>query len=177
MLFRSIKHNPDGPSMIPDADAARASIESSVEHTMRTGYGRYLVSLRTGGDEEQEQFSKRELEHVGVVSMQLNRHPSVPGPLIPDVGFNFLPKYHGKGIASEAARCLMEYFQAEKGVKAFAGMTDDENEEAKKTLRRLGFREWGVRGVKGVVDGGRETALSVWTVGVEDEGTLEGLGL
>ncbi|KAF2831403.1 acyl-CoA N-acyltransferase [Ophiobolus disseminans] len=173
----SKKHNLDAPTLVPDREAARASIASSVENTFRTGYGRYLISLRTGGDDEHDNFSEREVELVGNVSMQRNRHSSVPGPLIPDLGFNILPKYRGKGLANEAASHLMQYFREEKGVEAFAGLTDDDNEDSKRALRRLGFREWGVRRVRGVVNGGKEEGLSVWTVGVVDEGTLEGLGL
>jgi hypothetical protein len=117
----SVKYNPSGPSLIPNAEAARAFIAGSVDKTTRTGYGRYLISLRTGGSDEHENFSQRDLELVGVVTMQLNRIPSIPGPLIPDVGFNILPKYHGKGIANEAATHMMKWFREQKGVKAFAG--------------------------------------------------------
>ena len=143
----------------------------------RTGYGRFLVALRPDDTEEKEEESKRDLELIGVVSMQLNRHAAVPGPLVPDVGFNILPAYHGKGYATEAATHLMQYFRETRGVTAFAGITDEGNEEAKRLLARLGFRDWGVRSVKGVINEGRESRLSVWTTGVEDEGELEGLRL
>lgn len=172
----SIKYNPSGPSIVPNRDAARSFIEAGTERLLRTGHGRYLVSLRPSTEDNNTPFSEPSTNLIGVVTMQLHRYPATPGPLIPDIGFNFLPKYHGKGYAREAAEGLMKYFREERGIKAFAALTDDENVEAKGLLRKLGFREWGVRGVKGVINGGKEEDLSVWTRGVE-EGELDNLGL
>jgi RimJ/RimL family protein N-acetyltransferase len=176
----AVKHNPKGASIIPNREVARSTIEANSERMSRTGYGRYVVSLRPANDADTTSdtpFSKRNLELIGAVSMQHNRFPAIPGPLIPDVGFNFLPQYQGKGYATEAATHLMQYFRQEKGSKAFAGLTADGNDEAKKLLGKLGFRDRGVRGVRGVVNEGRETKVSVWTIGVDDETALEALGL
>ncbi|OAL07435.1 hypothetical protein IQ06DRAFT_238391, partial [Phaeosphaeriaceae sp. SRC1lsM3a] len=177
----SKKYNQNGPSIVPNREAARSLIEATTDRMQRTSYGRYIVSIRPSPEIEAENesipFSQRKLEFIGAITMQHNRFPAVPGPLIPDLGFNFLPQYHGKGYATEAATYLMKWFREEKGTKAFAGITDDENVAAKKALTRLGFRSWGMRRVKGVVDGGEERELSIWTIGVEDEGNLAGLGL
>lgn len=177
----ALKHNPSAASHPPDRDAARVWLAANAERTLKTGYGRFVVSLRTGGNEENEPnvpFSTRSFEHIGFVSMQLARLPNVAGPLIPDIGFNILPQYQGKGFASEAATHLMLWFRESKGLKAFAGLTDDDNEAAKKLFGRLGFRRWGPRKVSGITvqDGGKERVVSTWTVGVE-ESELEGLRL
>jgi RimJ/RimL family protein N-acetyltransferase len=173
----SMKHNPSGPSLVPDRSAARSLIANSTEKLQQTGYGRYLVSLKPQVSDEKENgedssFLEPEHDLIGYVSCQFQRHAATPGPLIPDIGFNFLEEYHGRGYAKEAVEGLMTYFR-EKGTKAFAAMTDDENVDAKRLLARLGFRDWGVRRVVGVVNGGKEEELSVWTVGVENEGVLE----
>ncbi|KAH7408448.1 GNAT domain-containing protein [Phaeosphaeria sp. MPI-PUGE-AT-0046c] len=175
----SKKFNKAGPSLMPSREAARSLIEANAERMQRTSYGRYIVSLRPDEADSTNAvpFSQRKLEFIGAVSMQHDRFPAVPGPLIPDLGFNFLPQYHGKGYATEAATHLMRWFKEEKGAKAFAGITDDENEAAKKALTKLGFRNWGMRRVKGVVDGGEERELSVWTIGVDSEESLGALGL
>lgn len=70
----------------------------------------------------------------------------------------------------------MKFFKEERGINAFAALTDEANIEAKGLLRKLGFRDQGIRWVKGVVNGGAEERLSVWTIGVE-EGELESLRL
>jgi RimJ/RimL family protein N-acetyltransferase len=160
---------------------------------VRTGYGRYCVSLRPSNsnpstnstpqsqppsDHATTEKEDQTLEHIGVISCQLARHPSHPSPSIPDIGFNFLPQYHGRGYATEAAGALMKYYRQTRGCRAFAGLTDPDNEAAKKCLSRLGFVDRGVRGVAGVVDAGRVRELSVWTVGVgEGAGALEDVGL
>jgi RimJ/RimL family protein N-acetyltransferase len=174
----AVKYNPSGPIHVPDRDAARAYLESSTSRMLRTGYGRFLVSLRATQtpDDDTVPFSQRPQELIGKVTCQFQRHESTPGPQIPDIGFSFLPKYHGKGYAKEALQALMKYYEEEKGTKAFAALTDEENDEAKKLLGRLGFRDEGVRVVEGVVNGGKGERMSVWTMGVEER-ELEGLGL
>lgn len=89
-----------------------------------------------------------------------------------------LPEYHGKGYATEAALALMQWHREEKGIEQFAAMTDVKNEEAKKMLRRLGFEDRGSRSVVGVVNAGKTTVMSVWTLGVgEGEEALVTVGL
>ncbi|KAH8732805.1 acyl-CoA N-acyltransferase [Phaeosphaeriaceae sp. PMI808] len=173
----STKYHPGGPSIVPDRAASRAFIASSIERMKRTAWGRYLVSIRPPDSNDPVPFSTDNLDLIGVVTMQQFRFTSTVGPKVPDVGFNILPRFHGKGYATEAATHLMKYFREEKGVNVFAGLTLERNEEAKRALKRLGFREWGVRSVVAVVSAESVKDLSVWTIGVEDEGELEGLGL
>jgi RimJ/RimL family protein N-acetyltransferase len=187
----SLKHNPSGPAAIPNREAARTYLASMADRMTTTGYGRYLISLRPSSpstsspesqDKKEEQendstpFSSRPLEHIGVVTCQLSRHP-IPSPLIPDIGFNFLPQYHGRGYAREAAERLMQYMRNEKGHKQFAGLTDDGNEGAKRVLVKLGFEDRGLRGVRGMDREGGVMELSVWTYGVGGEEELKDLGL
>jgi RimJ/RimL family protein N-acetyltransferase len=176
----TIRHNPDAPKMVPDREAARRRMTPNSARLAKTGYGRYLVTLKpseTAEESAQIPFSQRVLEPIGVVSMQLARHEKGPMPLIPDVGFNMDERYHGKGYATEAVKGIMAYYANEKGVERFAGLTDADNENARRLFRRLGFKEWGVRVVKGVLSEGTEADLDVWTWGVEDGKALEEFGL
>jgi RimJ/RimL family protein N-acetyltransferase len=175
----STKYNPSGPSLIPDREAARSFLVKSTEYFLRTGYSRYLVSLKPTSAplvDDDAAFSTEGRHLIGIVSMKLAREPDVLGPLIPDVGFNFLPQFHGKGYATEAAVGLMQWYREEKGIKAFAGLTDEGNLEAKGVFRKLGFRGWGVRKVNGVIPGG-PMDVSVWTIGVDGLEELERLRL
>jgi RimJ/RimL family protein N-acetyltransferase len=173
----SRKWHPGAATQIPDHEAARKVIAAKSERLVSEGIGRYLVSLKPAEEDESISFSERELTPIGVVSMQVSRLEGVAGPTIPDVGFNMHEKYHGKGYATEAVQELMKYFREEKGISTFAGLTNEKNEDAKRLFRRLGFKEWGVRTVGGIMWTGEPAEVDVWTFGVEEGKGLEEFGL
>ena len=152
-------------------EMGRKFIADSVEKIEKTGYGRYLISVKpiaspeaSSLQESEVTFSQRRLEPIGVVSMQYERFPSAP--TIPDVGFGLLPRYHGKGYATEAAEHLMKHFEEEKGLKRICAFCKPDNEGSKAVLKRLKFDERGSREVDGVVEGEKLKVL-VWTRGVQ----------
>jgi RimJ/RimL family protein N-acetyltransferase len=176
----SLRRHPGIVEEVPDRDAARRIIANGDEKLRTTGYGRYLVSLKPHPAEEDEEtgvpFSQRKLEHIGYVTMQLARVQGEQAPTMPDLGFNMIERYHGKGYATEAAQGLIKYFGDEKGVKEIAGLTDPDNKEAQKLFRRVGFKNHGVRRVKGVRWSGEALDVDVWTWGLEDGKKLEDFG-
>jgi RimJ/RimL family protein N-acetyltransferase len=170
---------------VPPRDAGRKLIADLADKMEKTGYGRYLVSLKptsisgTPTNERAEvPFSQRHSVPIGVVSMRHARFPSASSaPTIPDIGFGLLSRYFGHSYATEAATALLKYFKEEKGQKEFCAFCRPDNEASKNALRRLGFEKRGIREVNGVVDGELLSAL-VWTMGVgHEEGTLEARGL
>ncbi|KAF1848709.1 acyl-CoA N-acyltransferase [Cucurbitaria berberidis CBS 394.84] len=171
---------------LQNREAGRKFIQDGVDKLERSGYGRYLISLKPNNiDEEGSEkakyalpFSKGEQELVGIVTMQLDRFPGAP--TIPDIGFGLFEKYQGRGYATEAAQGLMKYFEEERGQFVFSGYCSPDNEASKSVLRNLGFEERGVRSILGIFGEGEETALTalVWTKGVaEDESELKRWGL
>ncbi|KAL5113145.1 hypothetical protein ACEQ8H_008990, partial [Pleosporales sp. CAS-2024a] len=90
--------------VFPDHKAAQRHVERSIESLQKTGYGRYLVSLRTANEDEDsaKPFSEGTFEHIGLIGLHLARLEGVKAPEISDVGFNFLEQYHRKGYATEA---------------------------------------------------------------------------
>ncbi|KAG9192780.1 hypothetical protein G6011_11514 [Alternaria panax] len=177
----SLRRHPHIVEEVPDREATRRVIANGDEKLRTTGYGRYLVSLKSESADEEEKagipFSKRKLEHIGYVTMQLGRIPGQQAPTMPDVGFNMIERYHGKGYATEAARGLIKYIRDENGKKEIAGLTDPDNEEAQRLFRRLGFKNHGVRSVRGVRWSGEELDVDVWIWGLEDGKKLEDFGL
>ena len=149
---------------ITDREEARTKIEDSVEEQLRTGFGRYLVSLKPLDVRKEKElimpFSERlkKLDLIGFVSMNKRPHPAASKT--PDIGFAQLSQYCGKGYATEALIALLEYFEREKGVKEVFGFTNPDNENSMKMFRRLGFEARGVRLLKGLGTG------SVGKVGV-----------
>jgi RimJ/RimL family protein N-acetyltransferase len=173
----SRKWDPSAVDHIPDREAARSALAARSARLVNGGFGRYLVSLKTEQEDESILFAERELTPIGYVSMQLCRLEGVPAPTIPDVGFNMHERYHGKGYATEAVQGLMKYFREEKGIGAFAGLTNEKNEGARRLFRRLGFKEWGVKTVGGIMWTGEPAEVDVWTFGVEEGKRLEEFGL
>jgi RimJ/RimL family protein N-acetyltransferase len=172
----SRRWHPEAVQFCPDRDAARNALLAKSERLINEGMGRYLVSLRPSDEDASIPFAEKELVPIGVVSMQVARLEGVAAPTIPDVGFNMHEKYHGKGYATEAVQGLMKYFR-EKNVEVFCGLTNEKNESARRLFRRLGFREWGVRTVTGVMWTGKPADVDVWTFGVEEGRALEEFGL
>jgi predicted acetyltransferase len=137
-----------------DRDAARKKIDA-YDDIWTSGYGRYLVSLKTPtssapAEADNIPFSERVKAYtkIGVVSM--NSRKFQDAPLAPDVGYNVLPTFQGKGFATEAAAALVRWFEVEKGQTEFLGFCDSGNEGSKAVLRRVGFEERGVRNIKGM---------------------------
>ncbi|MEC0231731.1 GNAT family N-acetyltransferase [Paenibacillus alba] len=56
-----------------------------------------------------------------------------------DVGFAFLPRFWGKGYAFEATSAVMEYAQAELGIKRIVAITTESNHASAKLLEKLGL--------------------------------------
>ncbi|NNE31830.1 MAG: GNAT family N-acetyltransferase [Winogradskyella sp.] len=57
-----------------------------------------------------------------------------------DIGFAFLPEYHNKGYAFEAANKLMHSAKELFAIDALSGFTMKENLTSRKLLERLGFK-------------------------------------
>jgi RimJ/RimL family protein N-acetyltransferase len=131
--------------------AVQKDIQSRIADQTATGFGRYLISLRTSPSlsfVEQEQASEHHT-YVGVISMKLRKHSK--GPNVPDIGFFILPKFTGKGYATEAASGVLEYFE-NRGVKDVLGFCSPGNERSKAMFRRLGWEERGERKLMGMGD-------------------------
>jgi RimJ/RimL family protein N-acetyltransferase len=164
---------------MPDREAARKKIDSN-DLIWTSGYGRYLVSLKTPTSSATEEadnipFSERVKAYtkIGVVSM--NSRKFEDAPLAPDVGYGLLPAFQGKGFATEAAAALVRWFEEEKGQTEFFGFCDPENKGSRAVLGRIGFEERGVRNIKGMYFDGDIIVGMVFSKGLTK--SLEAYGL
>lgn len=166
----------NAPPQPQTIEAARAALQAADQRLDKRGTGRYIVSLRKADLEVADEDKER--EYIGIVSMQLKRYPDMQCPVIPDLGFVFHADYHGKGFANEACEALMGYFQETRGYTQFAGFTHPENVQSQKLFTRLGFHNWGIMPVAGVVGTyGEAASLAVWIKGVEQDTDLRELGI
>jgi len=60
-----------------------------------------------------------------------------------EIGFTFARQYQGRGLAKEAAECVLDYAFGELGMHRIVAITDCENERSVALLGRLGMRREG----------------------------------
>jgi predicted acetyltransferase len=164
---------------LPDREAASKKIDS-YDLIWTSGYGRYLVSLKTPtssttAEAHDVPFAEKvkAYTHIGAVSMNSRKFKGAP--LAPDVGYRLLPAFRGKGFATEAAAALVRWFEEEKGQTEFFGFCDPANEGSKAVLRRIGFEARGVRKIKGMYSDEEIIASMVFSKGLMK--SLEAYGL
>ncbi len=58
----------------------------------------------------------------------------------PDLGYAFLPRYRGRGVAQEAAAAVAEWAAESLGVSRLYAVVDPENTRSVRLLEGLGFR-------------------------------------
>ena len=56
-----------------------------------------------------------------------------------EVGYMILPKYHGKGITTEAVQCVVDYGFNTMQLHSIEGVIDPENEASQRVLQKCGF--------------------------------------
>lgn len=57
-----------------------------------------------------------------------------------DVGYRFIPRYWGKGYATESARAALKYGFESMGLKTIVGAAEQDNIGSNKVLRKIGLR-------------------------------------
>ncbi len=68
---------------------------------------------------------------------------------IAEVGYEILPEYYGKGIATEALEAILDFIKQELDIKEIHAITHEQNLPSNKLLLRHGFE---LRGIANVVD-------------------------
>lgn len=140
-----------GKRGIDSLEAADAFIRNQIQADYdRTGYGRFLVSLKP-----HTQASLAESKLIGVVSLLLRDPPH--GFSCPDIGYSFVPEEWGKGYAPEAAIALMEYARRELNVKEVFGFCEPDNKSSRRVLEKIGFEFRGEKNLQ--VFAGRRNAI------------------
>jgi [ribosomal protein S5]-alanine N-acetyltransferase len=61
------------------------------------------------------------------------------GLTIPDLGFAMLPKYEGKGIATEASKAVVQYAKETLQLSQLAGITKPDNIASIRVLEKVGM--------------------------------------
>jgi len=104
-------------------DARKYLLEGPLESYERFGFGLFLVTLREDGTP------------VGICGL-LKRDALEDV----DVGFAFLPRFRGLGLASESAAAVLDYGREHFGLKRIVAITANDNAGSLRVLEKLGMK-------------------------------------
>ena len=104
------------------ADAERIIREIWFAEYKRYGYARYAMVHK--GDQRVIGFCGFKFE---------------PEAGLPDIGYRMLPEYWGQGLATEAARAVIDYARRVLGVEKFFGEVVEQNVASINVLEKLGL--------------------------------------
>lgn len=85
----------------------------------------------------------RDATTTSMPDREANDDPLPPWEEMVELRYGVHEKAWGKGIAAEAARAVMQWAVAEKGVRRFIAETEKTNTRSGKVLQKMGFRESG----------------------------------
>lgn len=57
-----------------------------------------------------------------------------------DVGYRLIPRYWGKGYATESAKAAIEYGFEQMGLKEIIGTCNEENKASRRALEKCGLK-------------------------------------
>lgn len=121
--------------------ASNYLLDGPIKSYQRHGYGPYLVALRDS------------MVPVGMCGL-LKRDQLDDA----DLGYAFLPEYHSRGLAFEAASATLEFAHHSLGITRLLGLVSPGNSASIRLLERLGFVFSEMRQIAAV---GPETAIYI----------------
>ena len=125
-----------GDELIPSVDAARKRIQDGLfVDYQKYGYGRLAC------------IYKPDEKLIGFAGLKY-----LPELDETDIGFRFLQRYWGRGIATEASKELIKYGFEELGLNRIIGIAMEENIASQKVLTKIGLRQYKIGEYDG--DGG-----------------------
>ncbi len=100
-------------------------------HWALCGFGYWIVRERATG---------RFVGEVGLADFRRELSPSFGGA--PEAGWALASSAHGKGLATEAVRAALGWFEAERGRARTVCLIDPDNAASIRVAVKCGYREW-----------------------------------
>jgi RimJ/RimL family protein N-acetyltransferase len=112
-----------GNRNVTDTTTASNYIATNIINSYNiNGFGLFLVIL------------KKDNQAAGICGIVKRE-----GLTTPDLGFALMPKYEGKGIATEASKAVVKYAKESLQLSALAGITKAENIASIRVLEKVGM--------------------------------------
>lgn len=113
-----------GDRNVKTEEQAMTYIENGPLNSYRlNGYGLWLV---------EKMEDEKPIGMCGIINREYLDNP--------DIGFAFLPKYHGHGYAFEVVSATMDYAKQHLQISKMEAITIAENERSIRLLEKIGFR-------------------------------------
>jgi len=93
------------------------------------GIGRWAVIEKSTG------------EFMGWSGLKLYREPINNQTNIYELGYRFIPRYWGRGFATESARAWVDFAFEELKIDKLFAVTDLEHDSSKNVLHKVGFKD------------------------------------
>ncbi len=113
-------------------DHAELYVSGSIESWQKSGYGFWAVWTRT------PKLSGNS-ELIGFCGFVGDTHSNIQPPEGLEVGWGLRPDFHGRGLAFEAAKAVVNYGFGELKVPKLIAITSPRNFPSRKLMERLGF--------------------------------------
>lgn len=120
----SFLHNIGDKGVRTLADAVRYILQGPVASYARHGFGLWLVEVKDAASAP-----------AGICG--LVQRETLPDP---DIGYAFLPRFWGRGYASESAAAVMSYARDALGLGRVLAITIPDNQGSIKVLEKIGLR-------------------------------------
>lgn len=124
----SLVHKYLGNKLIKTLDEAQKNIDYIRQQYRERGIGRWAV------------INKETKEFMGWSGLKLNTEDTFNGySNFIDIGYRFIPRYWGKGYATESGKAAVNYAFETMKLPAVYGITEKGNEASHKTLLKIGL--------------------------------------
>ena len=122
-------HRYIGTKPLTQIDQALDVVRLLQSQYKKNGIGRWAV------------IDKLSQEFLGWSGLKLWNEPLNNHCGVYELGYRFIPKYWGKGYATESAQAWVDYAFEVLNVNTLYAITDPENTNSKQVLRKVGFLE------------------------------------
>ncbi|MGR3760604.1 GNAT family N-acetyltransferase [Roseobacteraceae bacterium NS-SX3] len=110
------------------AEASWSRLLRYIGHWQALGFGYWAVTARDGG---------RFLGEAGFADFRRDMEPALNGT--PEAGWVLAAEAHGRGIATEAVRCIHAWAEAEKDWRETVCIFDPAHAASQNVARKLGY--------------------------------------
>ena len=117
-----------GNTPVKNIKATRRIIENIRQQYVERGIGRWAAIEKSSGD------------FIGWSGLKLNTEQEFNNKIdFYDIGYRFIPRYWGKGYATESAVASLDYAFNTLNLKTVVGMAEIENLASNRILQKIGL--------------------------------------